>query len=51
MSLQNEAGALWRNAVSNGDVPGVVAAATDRDGTIYKGAIGSTRTRASGAST
>ena len=42
MALQNEAGALLRNAVSNGDVPGVVAAATDRDGTIYKGAFGST---------
>ena len=40
MSLQNEADAVLHGAVANGDVPGVVAAATDRDGTIYEGAFG-----------
>ena len=40
MSLQNEADAVLHGAVANGDVPGVVAAATDRDGTIYEGGFG-----------
>ena len=40
MSLQNEADAVLHGAVANGDVPGVVAGATDRDGTIYEGGFG-----------
>ena len=40
MSLQTKADALLQQAVANGDVPGVVAMATDRDGTIYQGAFG-----------
>ena len=40
MSLQSEADAVLHKAVANGDVPGVVAAATDRDGTIYEGGFG-----------
>jgi methyl acetate hydrolase len=40
MSLQAKADAVLHNAVANGDVPGVVAAATDRDGTIYEGGFG-----------
>ena len=40
MSLQSEADAVLHGAVANGDVPGVVAAATDRDGTIYEGGFG-----------
>jgi methyl acetate hydrolase len=40
MSLQSEADAVLHKAVVNGDVPGVVAAATDRGGTIYEGGFG-----------
>ena len=40
MSLQNEADAVLHGAVANGDVPGVVAGAADRDGTIYEGGFG-----------
>jgi methyl acetate hydrolase len=40
MSLQSEADAVLRNAVSNRDVPRVVATATTRDRTIYEGAFG-----------
>jgi methyl acetate hydrolase len=40
MSLKEKVDALLQNAVSNGDVPGVVAMATDRDGTIYEGGFG-----------
>jgi methyl acetate hydrolase len=40
MSLQSKADAVLHGAVGNGDVPGVVAAATDRAGTIYEGGFG-----------
>ncbi len=40
MSLQSEADAVLHGAVANGDVPGVVAAATDRGGMIYEGGFG-----------
>jgi methyl acetate hydrolase len=40
MSLQSEADAVLRNAVSNRDVPRVVATATTRDRAIYEGAFG-----------
>ena len=40
MSLQTQADALLQQAVANGDVPGVVALATDRNGTRYEGAFG-----------
>jgi CubicO group peptidase (beta-lactamase class C family) len=40
MSLQTKADALLQQAVAAGDVPGVVALATDRDGTIYEGGFG-----------
>lgn len=40
MSLQDSLNTLLGNAVSNGDVPGVVAAVTDRDGNIYEGGFG-----------
>ena len=40
MSLQSEADAILHAAVANGDVPGVVAVATGRDGTIYEGGFG-----------
>ena len=40
MSLRSEADGLLRDAVARGDVPGVVAAATSRDGTIYEGGFG-----------
>ena len=40
MALKNAADALLQQAVESGDVPGVVAAATDRNGTIYEGAFG-----------
>jgi methyl acetate hydrolase len=39
-SLQQNADALLRSAVDAGDVPGVVAMATSRDGTIYEGGFG-----------
>jgi methyl acetate hydrolase len=40
MSLQTKADALLQQAVASGDVPGVVAVATNRDGTIYEGGFG-----------
>jgi methyl acetate hydrolase len=40
MSLQTEADALLRQAAADGDVPGVVALATDRNGNIYEGGFG-----------
>jgi CubicO group peptidase (beta-lactamase class C family) len=40
MSLQSEADAVLHGAVANGDVPGVVAAATGRGGMIYEGGFG-----------
>jgi methyl acetate hydrolase len=40
MSLQREADGVLHGAVANADVPGVVAAATDRNGTIYEGGFG-----------
>jgi methyl acetate hydrolase len=40
MSLQSQVDAVLHNAVVKGDVPGVVAAATDRGGTIYEGGFG-----------
>jgi methyl acetate hydrolase len=40
MSLQTKADALLRQAVANGDVPGVVAVATNRDGNLYEGGFG-----------
>ena len=40
MSLQTKADALLQQAAANGDVPGVVALATNRDGTIYEGGFG-----------
>jgi methyl acetate hydrolase len=41
MSLKTRADALLRTAAESGDVPGVVAAATDRNETIYEGGFGS----------
>ena len=41
MSLKTGADALLRTAAESGDVPGVVAAATDRNETIYEGGFGS----------
>src|SRR5437667_780645 len=41
MALQNEVDTLLRTAAEAGDVPGVVATATTRDGTIYEGGFGS----------
>src|SRR2546423_7388534 len=41
MSLKTNADALLRMATESGDVPGVVAGATDRNGTIYEGGFGS----------
>lgn len=40
MSLKTNADALLRKATESGDVPGVVAGATDRNGTIYENAFG-----------
>jgi CubicO group peptidase (beta-lactamase class C family) len=40
MSLQETIDALLQNAVANGDVPGVVAAVTNREETIYEGGFG-----------
>jgi CubicO group peptidase (beta-lactamase class C family) len=40
MSLQSKADALLQAAVAQGDVPGVVALATGRDGTLYEGGFG-----------
>ena len=41
MSIKTKADTLLRMATESGDVPGVVAAATDRNGTIYEGGFGS----------
>ena len=41
MSLKNKADTLLRTAAQAGDVPGVVAVATNREGTIYEGGFGS----------
>lgn len=41
MSLKTKADTLLRTAAESGDVPGVVAAATDRNETIYEGGFGS----------
>ncbi len=40
MSLKQHADALLRQAAGSGDVPGVVAMVTDRNGTLYEGAFG-----------
>lgn len=40
MPLQDSLNTLLGNAAANGDVPGVVAAVTDRDGIIYEGGFG-----------
>jgi CubicO group peptidase (beta-lactamase class C family) len=40
MPLPDRADALLSNAVAAGDVPGAVAMATGRDGTLYEGAFG-----------
>lgn len=40
MSLKENIDALLKGSVANGDVPGVVAAATNRDETIYEGGFG-----------
>jgi CubicO group peptidase (beta-lactamase class C family) len=39
-SLKENADALLRGATDEGDVPGVIATATTRNGTIYEGAFG-----------
>ncbi len=41
MSLKTKADAVLRMATESGDVPGVVAVATDRNGPIYEGGFGS----------
>jgi len=40
MSLREKADSLLKRATDAGDVPGVVATATNRDGTLYEGAFG-----------
>jgi CubicO group peptidase (beta-lactamase class C family) len=40
MSLKQDADSLLKKATDAGDVPGVVAMATSRDGTLYEGAFG-----------
>ena len=40
MALQQEIDTLLQRAVNDGDVPGVVAAVTNRDETIYEGGFG-----------
>ena len=40
MSLKQDADALLRRATDAGDVPGVVAVATDGNEAIYEGAFG-----------
>jgi len=40
MALQEKADALLQAAVAAGDVPGVAALATNREGTLYEGAFG-----------
>src|SRR5271169_2337384 len=39
-SLKDNADSLLRGAADEGDVPGVIATATTREGTIYEGAFG-----------
>ncbi len=39
-ALEKNLDTVLQDAVERGDVPGVVAAVTDRDGTIYEGAFG-----------
>ena len=38
--LKRSADAMLQSAISSGDVPGVVAAVTTREGTIYEAAFG-----------
>ena len=40
MSLKQSVDSLLKKATDSGDVPGVVAMATSRDGTLYEGAFG-----------
>jgi CubicO group peptidase (beta-lactamase class C family) len=40
MALKEKADSLLKRATDSGDVPGVVAMATSRDGTLYEGAFG-----------
>lgn len=40
MALKEKVDSLLRKATDSGDVPGVVAMATSRDGTLYEGAFG-----------
>ena len=40
MSLKDQADALLKSSADAGDVPGVVALATDRDGNLYEGGFG-----------
>jgi methyl acetate hydrolase len=40
MSLKTKADALLRMATESGDIPGVIAVATDRNGTMYEGGFG-----------
>jgi len=40
MSLEGRVNALLKKATDSGDVPGVIAMATNRDGTLYEGAFG-----------
>ena len=40
MDLKHRADSLFRGAVASGAVPGVVAMATSREGTLYEGAFG-----------
>ena len=40
MALKDRVDGLLKKATDAGDVPGVVAMATDRDGTLYEGAFG-----------
>lgn len=40
MALRDQIDSLLSNAAASGDVPGVVAVATDRNGTLYEGGFG-----------
>lgn len=40
MALKDRVDTLLRKATDSGDIPGVVAMATDRNGTLYEGAFG-----------
>jgi methyl acetate hydrolase len=40
MKAKGEVDKLLKQAVDKGDVPGVIATATDRSGTIYEGGFG-----------